>query len=62
MAAEGEVALGRLETLSCGKASTLDREWHAEHWTLTLLDFLQRGRIGRLERRPDGPGGVRLRR
>jgi hypothetical protein len=48
------VTLSWLREVACGKAEKLAREWHAEYWTETLVDYLQRGGVGRLERRDDG--------
>jgi hypothetical protein len=55
-AADGDeaVPLERLRRLACGNATSRDIEQRGEHWTETLLDLLQRGGIGQLERRQDG--------
>jgi hypothetical protein len=54
MADEGEIPLWRLRRMAYGSASVVDIERHGEHWLLTLVDLLQRGGIGALERRAGG--------
>jgi hypothetical protein len=48
------VPIERLRKLACGTATSHDIEQHGEHWTETLIDLLQRGGVGQLERRADG--------
>jgi hypothetical protein len=54
IADEGEISLERLRELAYGTASARDVVVHGEHWLRTLVDLLQRGGIGQLERRADG--------
>lgn len=54
LAGESEIPLERLRRMACGSASRADIDEHGDHWTRTLVDLLQRGGIGRLERREDG--------
>jgi hypothetical protein len=54
MAGEGELRLERLRRLACGSATHADVLEFGDHWTRTLVDLLQRGGVGRLERRADG--------
>jgi hypothetical protein len=54
LAGEGEIPLERLRRMACGSASRADVDAYGDHWTKTLVDLLQRGGIGRLERRGDG--------
>jgi hypothetical protein len=53
MGAREELSLEEISTLACGHASPLACEKYGEHWLATLLDLLQRGGVGRLERRAD---------
>ena len=48
------VPIERLRELAHGSATAHDIEQYGEHWTETLLDLLQRGGVGWLERRADG--------
>jgi hypothetical protein len=54
LAGEGELPLGRLHRMACGSASRPDVDEFGDYWTRTLVDLLQRGGVGRLERREDG--------
>jgi hypothetical protein len=54
LAGEGELSLERLRRLACGSGAPGDVEEYGDQWTMTLVDLLQRGGIGRLERREDG--------
>jgi hypothetical protein len=54
LAGEGELRLERLRRLACGSAAPGDVEEYGDQWTRSLVDLLQRGGIGRLERREDG--------
>jgi hypothetical protein len=49
-----EVSLERLNELASASASAPDREQFGEIWLQSLLDLLERGGVGRLERRSDG--------
>jgi hypothetical protein len=51
---EGELPLEWLRRLANGSASNVDIEEFGEHWLRTLIDSLERGGIGRLERRESG--------
>jgi hypothetical protein len=53
-AGEGELPLERLRGIACGSATRGDVEEYGDDWTRTLVDLLQRGGIGQLERREDG--------
>jgi hypothetical protein len=50
-AAERELSLEWLLELACGQAANNDRERYGRHWLRTLLDLLERGGVGHLERR-----------
>jgi hypothetical protein len=54
LAGEGELPLEWLRRLANGSASHVDIEEFGEHWLRSLVDLLQRGGVGRLERREDG--------
>jgi hypothetical protein len=54
MVDEGEIPLWRLCAMVNGTASPTDVERHGEWWLRSLLDLLERGGIGRLERRSSG--------
>jgi hypothetical protein len=53
-AGEGELPLEWLRRLANGSASNVDIEEYGEGWLRSLVDLLERGGIGRLERRADG--------
>lgn len=48
------IPIERLRELACGTAKPYDVAAHGQHWVETLLDLLQRGGVGQLERRADG--------
>jgi hypothetical protein len=54
LAGEGELPLEQLRRMACGQATRGDVDEYGDHWTRTLVDLLERGGIGRLERRADG--------
>lgn len=54
LAGERELPLGRLRRMACGQASRADVDEYGARWTSTLIDLLERGGVGRLERREDG--------
>jgi hypothetical protein len=53
MSGREELPLSEIHRLACGTASRLTVEQHGEHWLSTLLELLQRGGVGHLERRAD---------
>jgi hypothetical protein len=54
LSGKGELGIGRLRRMATGAASSVDIEKHGDYWLLTLVDLLQRGGVGSLERRTDG--------
>ena len=54
LASEGELPLGRLRRLACGTATRATIDELGDRWTMSLVDLLERGGVGRLERRGDG--------
>jgi hypothetical protein len=54
LAGEGELPLEHLRRLACGSATRGDVAEYGAHWTRTLVDLLERGKVGQLERREDG--------
>ena len=43
-----------------GTASSLDMQRHSEHWLRSLVDLLERGGIGQLERKSSGEVAFRF--
>jgi hypothetical protein len=54
LADKGEIEIRWLRRMAYGAASSIDIARHGEWWLRSLLDLLERGGVGSLERRADG--------